>query len=341
MKLEVCESLNIMTESLNDKYLGLPSLVGADRSDCFRHLIDRIVQRVSGWKEKLLSMGGKEVLIKSIAQAVPTYAMMVFKIPKKICKGMTDAISHYWWGDDDEKRRIHWQAWWKLCVPKGKGGMGFRDFHSFNLALLAKQVWRLLCELNSLCARILRAKYYPDGKLLQAKMRSGSSFTWQSVLAGLDCFKKGFIWRVGDGTQINIWDDNWIPSSPNMKVLTPRGNILVINPVDGRWDEALIRSLFWSVDANRILQIPIAPQREDLIAWHLNRNGLFSVKSAYHCQWSQQPGATAPPGSISMETALEAIDTEQNQNFWMARASWLHSLLRYVGKQAYYVQNRS
>ena len=46
---------------------------------------------------------------------------------------MTDAISHFWWGDDDEKRRIHWQVWWKLCVPKGKGGMGFRDFHSFNL----------------------------------------------------------------------------------------------------------------------------------------------------------------------------------------------------------------
>ena len=87
VKLEVCKSLNIMSESLNDKYLGLPALVGADRSDCFRHLIDRIVQRVGGWKEKLLSMGGKEVLIKSIAQAVPTYAMMVFKIPKKYAKG--------------------------------------------------------------------------------------------------------------------------------------------------------------------------------------------------------------------------------------------------------------
>jgi len=72
-----------MSEPLNDKYLGLPALVGADRSDCFCHLIDRIVQRVGGWKEKLLSMGGKEVLIKSIAQAMPTYAMMVFKIPKK------------------------------------------------------------------------------------------------------------------------------------------------------------------------------------------------------------------------------------------------------------------
>ena len=49
-KREVCESLNIMTKALNDKYLGLPTLVGADRSDCFQHLIDRVISRINGWK---------------------------------------------------------------------------------------------------------------------------------------------------------------------------------------------------------------------------------------------------------------------------------------------------
>ena len=83
MKTEVCEVLNIMTESLSNKYLGLPAMVGADRSDCFRHLIDRVNSRINGCKEKLLSLGGKEILMKSIAQAVPVYAMTVFKIPKK------------------------------------------------------------------------------------------------------------------------------------------------------------------------------------------------------------------------------------------------------------------
>lgn len=121
MKAKVCEALNIMTESLNDKYLGLPALIGADRSDCFRHLIERVMAKTKGWKEKLLSMGGKEVLIKSIAQAVPNYAMMVFLLPKNICKGITDVISQFWWGDDENHRRMHWKAWWKLCIPKGKG----------------------------------------------------------------------------------------------------------------------------------------------------------------------------------------------------------------------------
>ena len=89
-------------------------------------------------------------------------------------------------------------------MTKGKGGMGFRDLQSFNLAMLAKQVKRLLINPDSLCARVLRAGYYPNGDLLKAKMKSGYSYIWQSILAGLECFKRGYIWRVGDGTQINI-----------------------------------------------------------------------------------------------------------------------------------------
>ena len=55
--------------------------------------------------------------------------------------------------------------------------MGFCDIHCFNLALLAKQAWRLLDNSDSLCATILRAKYYPDGDLLNSKPKHGASFT--------------------------------------------------------------------------------------------------------------------------------------------------------------------
>ncbi|XP_072146497.1 uncharacterized protein [Setaria viridis] len=104
-----CASLGQkLSEAKSNKYLGLPALVGADRSDCFRHLLDRVVARIAGWKEKVLSLGGKETLIKSIAQAVPVYAMMVFRILTKICKGITSVISQYWWGDEEDHKRIHW-----------------------------------------------------------------------------------------------------------------------------------------------------------------------------------------------------------------------------------------
>ena len=78
---QMCTILNIMTEALNDKYLGLPANVGLDKTDCFQYLIDRIVQRISGWKEKLLSAGGNEILLETVVQAIPIYAMSVIKIP--------------------------------------------------------------------------------------------------------------------------------------------------------------------------------------------------------------------------------------------------------------------
>jgi hypothetical protein len=86
IKSEICVVLHIDTEALSDKYLGLPVIVVADRSDCFLHFVERIIQRINGWKEKLLSIGGKEILLKAVAQAIPVFAMSVFMIPKGVCK---------------------------------------------------------------------------------------------------------------------------------------------------------------------------------------------------------------------------------------------------------------
>ena len=146
---------------------------------------------------------------------------------------------------------MHWFAWWKLCVPKKKGGMGFRDLHSFNLAMLAKQCWRLLQNPDSLCARVLGAKYYPNGDILKAGPKKGSSFTWQSIVAGIQTFKRGCIWRIGSGSHINIWDDPWIPSSESRRIITPKGGTILskveelIHPhrVSGMWSS--FRTIFY------------------------------------------------------------------------------------------------
>ena len=104
---------------------GLPALVGADRSDSFLHFVERVMQRRKGWNEKLLSIGGKEILLKVVAQSIPVYGMSVFLLPKNVCKKITDVISQFWWGGDDQGRKMHWYSWWKLCFPKKEGGMGF------------------------------------------------------------------------------------------------------------------------------------------------------------------------------------------------------------------------
>ena len=87
----------------------------------------------------MLSKAGKEILIKVVAQAIPTYSLSCFKIPDTLCDELTSMIRNFRWGEKDDERKLAWLSWEKLCMPKSSGGMGFKQLKHFNLALLAKQ----------------------------------------------------------------------------------------------------------------------------------------------------------------------------------------------------------
>ncbi|XP_024171956.1 uncharacterized mitochondrial protein AtMg00310-like [Rosa chinensis] len=100
-------------------------------------------------------------------------------------------MAELWWGDSEKGRKIHWLAWDKLCVPKEEGGLGFRNMELFNQALLAKQGWRLLRYPDSLLAKTLKAKYFPDGDFLNARVSPGDSYTWRRLIKSKELLQKG------------------------------------------------------------------------------------------------------------------------------------------------------
>jgi hypothetical protein len=92
-----------------------------------------------------------------------------------------------------------------------------------NLAMLAKQGWRLIQNPDWLCAQVLRAMYYPSGDVLNASRGHVASYTWRSILKGIQVLKNGVVWRIGNGQSINVWLDPWLPREWSRKTVTRRG----------------------------------------------------------------------------------------------------------------------
>jgi ribonuclease HI len=254
--------------------------------------------RLSKWLidlgDSLLAQSAREVLIKAIAQAIPTYVMGVFKLPASVCDDLEQLIRNYWWGSEKGKRKIHWIGWPRLLRPKSQGGMGFKDMRLFNQSLLARQAWRLINFPNSLCARVLRARYHPNGDLIDTVFTGNPSSTWTAIVYGLELLKKGVVWRVGNGRSIRIWRDSWLPRRSYMKVLSPRRSsrlrwVSELLDTSGQWRTELVRRTFNPIDAEVILSIKPAFRFDDVLAWQPEKTGIFSVRSAYRLAFTQMP----------------------------------------------------
>jgi hypothetical protein len=89
--------------------------------DSFKSKKERLSKKLSSWIEHHMSSGAKEVLMKSVAQAIPAYIMGVFKLPNTMCEEMEQMIHYFWWGDEQGTKKVHWLAWEKLLMPKSQG----------------------------------------------------------------------------------------------------------------------------------------------------------------------------------------------------------------------------
>jgi hypothetical protein len=192
------------------KYLGMPTQIGQSKQAGFNFILDKIKNKLKGWKERFLSFAGRSTLINAVIQAIPTYIMSCFLLPKTMCDRIEQAICKFWWGSTTNQQKIHWKAKKEIFKSKLAGGMGFRDMLLFNKAMLAKQVWRLQTNPTSLLGQSLKAKYFPNSDILHAQQGRYSSYAWQSIYKAISTIKRGSCWKVGNGNSINIWEDNWV-----------------------------------------------------------------------------------------------------------------------------------
>ncbi|XP_071917036.1 uncharacterized protein [Coffea arabica] len=140
------------------RYLGFPLYVGRCKSSYFGEVAQAILQRIMSWKSKLLSSGGKIVLIKHVLSAIPVHLLSAAVLPRLVFDILEKACSNFLWGSSPDKTKFHWIRWSQLCFQVEEGGVGFRRLEDVYTAFSCKLWWSFRTGV-SVWVAFLRAKY--------------------------------------------------------------------------------------------------------------------------------------------------------------------------------------
>ena len=182
------------------RYLGLPMHFRKLYNKDWKCIEERIEKRLSGWKGKLLTVGGRLVLINSVLSSLPMFMMSFFELPKGVVEKIDCFRSRFYWQNDQHKRKYRLVKWEVMCQPKDQGGLGIHNLEIQNKCLLSKWLFKLLNE-DGLWQELLRNKYIKNKTLGSCEKKPTDSHFWKSLMNIKDNFMELGHFNVKDGTQ--------------------------------------------------------------------------------------------------------------------------------------------
>ncbi|GJT05143.1 putative RNA-directed DNA polymerase, eukaryota, reverse transcriptase zinc-binding domain protein [Tanacetum coccineum] len=202
-------------------YLGLPIGANMSRCDNWLPLLERFHKRLSSWKAKTLSFGGRLTLSKSVLGSLGVYYFSIFKAPKMVIKNLESIRRKFFWGGGHDSNKIAWIAWDKVISPLKDGGLDIGSLRVSNLSLLAKWWWRFLCETSSIWASIIKSIHGQHGGLQDISTIRNKSGAWYQIAKlnqdltsyGIDLHTL-FRLKIGNGESTSFWKDVWVGNSP-------------------------------------------------------------------------------------------------------------------------------
>nr|GEW99156.1 hypothetical protein [Tanacetum cinerariifolium] len=174
---------------------GVKVRASTSRSSSWDEVLAKISARLSKWKIKTLSIGGRLTLIKSVLTSFPLYHMLIYKAPMGVLNRMESLRRRFFNGVDKNERKISLIGWQKILASKKKGGLGVSSFFALNRALLFKLIWIFMSHGTSLWSRFIKA-LYGDRINLQSHMKK----------------------KVGNRVHTLFWEDPWLNDLPLMNV---------------------------------------------------------------------------------------------------------------------------
>lgn len=270
-------------------YLGFPLVKGRINRSLYNGIIERIQNRVTSWKGKLLNKAGRVCLAKSVASSIPTYIMQVRCLPKNVCSRIDGLTCNFVWGNNNSDHSWSLVNWHTVTSPKKFGGLGLRDTRLANFALLGKMVWSLLHEENKLWVQVIKQKYMTSNSVWLASRKANDSIIWRSICCVIEALRQGFALRMGNGST-SVWYSDWVGIGPLCQLV----NFVNISDTNlqlkdlwdnGSWCLDRLATQLPTFVRDAIMHVPIPVNVHEGLAdcwvWKGGSDGVYTVSSAY------------------------------------------------------------
>ncbi|XP_056690367.1 uncharacterized protein [Spinacia oleracea] len=284
-----CNTLEVQPSPDLGTYLGFPLTDKRPTKNQTLDICRKIKSKLASWKAKCLSKAGRLVLIKSTLTTIANYSMQILYLPKKTLQTIDQACANFLWDSEPQKKKTHLVAWLKACGPLEVGGLSVRSAVMMNKVLMTKLCWKFNTGEN--LASILIKEKYVDNRPYPAPFSKGSHI-WQNVGKGWNMYKDLTAWCIGDGTQINLWLDNWTGKGSLRSLiqgpLTRDEFAHTVSDIrrDGHWNLSCISFTLPTDLIQWIQAIPIPQFGEDAPFCSLSKGLHFDSKTAYNTIWN-------------------------------------------------------
>lgn len=187
-RLNICMETGFANTTLPITYLGAPLYKGRTLVQYFHYLIDKVRKRICGWAKRLLSMGGRAEIVRSVLNAMSIHAMFTLPVPLTVIDKLISVMASFLWDSGSEKRH-HWISWSRICTPWENGGLNIRHPRLMLHAFHSKRAWEAITG-NSLWARYSRSRF---------RIGQSGSPLWNTISQHISEVKNLGTWRISSG----------------------------------------------------------------------------------------------------------------------------------------------
>nr|XP_027127799.1 uncharacterized protein LOC113743944 [Coffea arabica] len=265
------------------RYLGCPLFVGRQKKEFFQDLSNAVYSKISSWKNRLLSPGGKVVLIKHVLSSIPLHLLAMAHPPKSTLGSLERLFANFLWRAVEGIDRHHWIRWRDLCAAKEEGGVGFRSLSDVARAFSVKLWWRFRQQ-SSLWAIFMMAKYVTHAHPGMVGGSVGASVTWCRMLQVRELAERHITFVIRSGNS-HFWFDNWLGSgSLSSRLGSVSDHRIADFLLDGRWNYQLLAEWMPADIVAEIIRFTlprIEEGEEDVMVWAPSQSGVFTVRTAF------------------------------------------------------------